>query len=189
MTVRAIIFDMDGTLTESYINWPELRAKIDCPSEKTIIEHIESLPADQQKQANDILLKTEWKAGQHATIRDGARKLIDALRDRNLKLALVTNNHGAAMQRVIDRLSRSFDATFSRDDGPTKPDPYLINQVLDTLNVSPDQTISIGDSRYDLMACEAAGVRCIHLTEETSAIKHNLQVTSLNDVIPILNKL
>ena len=34
MTIRAIIFDMDGTLTESYINWPDLRSKINCPPEK-----------------------------------------------------------------------------------------------------------------------------------------------------------
>jgi HAD superfamily hydrolase (TIGR01509 family) len=186
--LKAIIFDMDGTLTESYINWPELRAQINCPPEKTIIEHIDSLPSEQAQQANDILLKTEWEAAQHAAIRDGAPELIDALRDRDLKLAVVTNNHGAAMHRVIQRLNRSFDATFSRDDGPIKPDPYLIHKALQTLNVSPHETISIGDSRYDLMACAAANVRCIHLTDGTSELNHEHHVTKLNHVMPLLNQ-
>ena len=75
MTIRAIIFDMDGTLTESYINWPALRSKINCPPEKTIIEHIDNLPAKQREQANDILLQKEWEAAQHAAIRAGATEL------------------------------------------------------------------------------------------------------------------
>ena len=42
MSVRyqAVIFDMDGTLSVPYINWTSLRQQIDCPVEKTIIEHI-----------------------------------------------------------------------------------------------------------------------------------------------------
>jgi hypothetical protein len=44
--LKAIIFDMDGTLTVPYINWQDLRAKIECPSDKNIIEHIDSLPPD-----------------------------------------------------------------------------------------------------------------------------------------------
>ncbi len=189
MTIRAIIFDMDGTLTESYINWPELRSKINCPPEKTIIEHIDNLPAKQRKQANDILLKKEWEAAQHAAIRAGATELIDALRARNYKLGLVTNNHGAAMHCVINRLNRAFDVAFSRDDGPIKPSPYLIHKTLQALDTSPDEAISIGDSRYDLMACTAARVRCIHFTGGASDLAHDLQVASLYAIIPLLNRL
>ncbi len=189
MTIRAIIFDMDGTLTESYINWPDLRSKINCPPEKTIIQHIDSLPAKQRKQANDILLQKEWEAAQHAAIRVGATELIDTLRARNYKLGLVTNNHGAAMHCVINRLIRAFDVAFSRDDGPIKPNPYLIEKTLKTLGISPNEAISIGDSRYDLMACAAARVRCIHFTGGASDLAHDLQAASLDAIIPLLHRL
>ena len=189
MTIRAIIFDMDGTLTESYINWPELRSKINCPPEKTIIEHIASLSAKQRKQANEILLQKEWEAAQHAAIRTGATELIDALRARDYKLGLVTNNHGTAMHRVINRLNRAFDVAFSRDDGPIKPNPYLIHKTLQALGSSPNEAISIGDSRYDLMACAAARVRCIHFTGGASDLSHDLQVASLDAIIPLLDRL
>lgn len=189
MTIRAIIFDMDGTLTESYINWLDLRSKINCPPEKTIIEHIDSLPAKQRKQANDILLEKEWEAAQHAAIRAGAIELIDALRARNYKLGLVTNNHGGAMHCVINRLNRTFDVAFSRDDGPIKPSPYLIHKTLQAFGISPNEAISIGDSRYDLMACAAARVRCIHFTDGASDITHDLQVASLYAIIPLLDRI
>ncbi len=187
--LKAIIFDMDGTLTEPYINWPNLRSKINCPSQKTIIEHIDSLPAKQRKRASDMLLATEWDAAQHAAIRDGALELIHALRDRNFKLGLVTNNHGAAMRCVLNRLNHPFDVAFSRDDGPIKPDPHLIHRTLQTLGISPREAISIGDSRYDLMACAAAHVRCIHLADGSSDLAHDPHVASLNAILPLLNQL
>lgn len=186
--LKAFIFDMDGTLTEPYINWRDLRSSINCPLDKTIIEHIDSLPPDEANRANDILLKTEWEAGQYAEIREGARELIDELKIHNIKLAVVTNNHGAAMQRVIERLDRTFDATFSRDDGPIKPEPYLIHQALKTLNTSPTETLSIGDSQYDLMACAVANVQCIHLNDGTSEINHTPCVTTLKEAMPLLHK-
>ena len=91
------------------------------------------------------------------------------------------------MQCVINRLDRTFDATFSRDDGPIKPDPFLINQALRALDASPAEAISIGDSQYDLRACAAANVQCIHLANGPSDIDHRPQVTNLSDVIPLLN--
>ena len=187
--LKAIIFDMDGTLTESYINWLELRSKINCPPAQTIIQYIDKLPAQQCKRARDILIKKEWEAARYAAIRAGAVTLIDALRARNFKLGLVTNNHGAAMRCVIARLNRAFDVAFSRDDGPIKPDPHLIYRTLQTLGISPNEAIGIGDSRYDLMACAAAHVRCIHLTDGSSDLAHDPHVASLDAILPLLDQL
>lgn len=186
--LKAIIFDMDGTLTESYINWLDLRAKIKCPAEQTIIQYIDNLPAKQRKRARDILIAKEWEAAQHAAIRTGAVALIDALRARNFKLGLVTNNHGAAMRCVIARLNRAFDVALCRDDGPIKPDPHLICLTLQTLGISPSEAIGIGDSRYDLRACAAARVRCIHLADGSPDLGHDPHVASLDAILPILDR-
>ena len=70
--LKAVIFDMDGTLTQPYIDWKSLRAQIHCPIDKTIIEHINSLPSEASERANDILMQTEREAAQHAEINDGA---------------------------------------------------------------------------------------------------------------------
>lgn len=187
--LKAIIFDMDGTLTESHINWLDLRSKINCPPEQTIVQYIDDLPAKQRKRARDILIAKEREAARYAAIRAGAVALIDALRARDFKLGLVTNNHGAAMRCVIDRLNRAFDVAFSRDDGPIKPDPHLICRTLQTLGISRNEAIGIGDSRYDLMACAAAHVRCIHLTDGLSDLIHDPHVASLDAILPLLDRL
>lgn len=186
--LKAVIFDMDGTLTVPYINWQELRANIKCPSDKNIIEHIDSLPTDQAQQANDILLATEREAAENAAMNNGATEIVRTLKDRGLKLALVTNNHREAMHIVLKRYNLSFDVALSRDDGVLKPAPDLIIKALDMLGAQPTETISIGDSKYDILACTAAGVQCIYLTHGSPKLDHELSITALIDMIPALNK-
>ena len=100
MTIRAIIFDMDGTLTESYINWPELRSKINCPPEKTIIEHIDKFAG--KNNANRPMTSFSKKNGKQRNTPPFA--LVQQNSSTNYEhastnSALVTNNHGAAMHR------------------------------------------------------------------------------------------
>ncbi len=39
--LRAILFDMDGTITRPHIDWPALRARLGVPRESNIIEHLD----------------------------------------------------------------------------------------------------------------------------------------------------
>lgn len=187
--LKAVIFDMDGTLTMPHINWPELRANIACPPEKTIIEHIESLPPDQSQRANDILLATEREAAENAEMNAGATEVVQTLKERGLKLGLVTNNHRKAMHIVLQRYGLKFDVALSRDDGLLKPAPDLIVKALEMLQVSPHESISIGDSRYDILACTAAQVQCIYLTHGDPKIEHDPAVSTLHDMLPIIDQL
>lgn len=187
MTPKAIIFDMDGTLTLPYINWQKLRADIVCPPEKNIIEHIESLPPEQAKQANDILLATEREAAERADINAGASELVQTLKDRGLKLALVTNNHREAMHLILQRYNLTFDLTLSRDDGTLKPAPDLILKTLETFQIHPHEALGIGDSQYDILACTAANVRCIYLTHGAPKIKHDPSITTLTEMLSFID--
>lgn len=184
---KAIIFDMDGTLTVPYIDWKKLRSAIACPPDKTIIEHIDSLPPEQAQKATHILLETEREAAENAAINIGAAELVQTLRDKGLKLALVTNNHGDAMNIVLQRYGLHFDIALSRDDGVLKPAPDLILKSLAHLQVAPHEAIGIGDSQYDILACQAANVRCIYLTHNAPALQHEPAIASLTDMLPLLD--
>ena len=187
--LKAVIFDMDGTLTVPYINWQNLRAQIACPPNKNIIDHINSLPIERAQHANNILLSTEREAAEQAAINEGATELVHTLKDRGLKLALVTNNHREAMHIVLQRYGLTFDTALSRDDGTLKPAPDLIIKALNQLNAHPHEAIGIGDSQYDILACEAAGVQCIYLTHGSPKLDHTPSITALSDMISTLNKL
>jgi HAD superfamily hydrolase (TIGR01549 family) len=180
---------MDGTLTVPYINWQVLRANIGCPVDKNIIEHIDGLPADQAQHANGILLSTEREAAENAAMNAGATELVEALQDLGLKLGLVTNNHREAMHIVLQRFGLTFHTALSRDDGVLKPAPDLIIKALQNLNVQAHESMGIGDSQYDLLACAAANVRCIYLTHGAPKLDHDPSLAGLGEVLSFIKGL
>ena len=187
--LKAVIFDMDGTLSVPYINWQKLRQQIDCPVEKTIIEHIESLPPDRGKKANNILLAKEREACEKADLNNGVHELLDHLHNKDLRLALVTNNHGDAMRVFLQRHNLQFEIALSRDDGRLKPASDLIEKALAFFDLNAHEAVGIGDGRYDIEACQKIGVPCIYLTHGKPTLDHTPAVPTLLDVLPLLNTL
>ena len=184
--VKAVILDMDGTLTQPIIDWQRLRKRIGAPPESTIMDHIAGLPQAEAARAEAILLETEREGTEQAPLNEGVHELFDALDQKGIPRAIVTNNHRAAMQTVIDRHQLRLDAAFSRDDGLLKPAPDLIFMALDALDCDPTHAIALGDGRYDIAACGAAGVECVYLTHGNPTIDHEPAVASLTEFIQYL---
>ena len=183
---RAVIFDMDGTITVPVTDWQELRARIGAPPERSIMEHIRSLSADDQVRANEILLETEFQATDGVKLNEGFRELLAEIKSRGMRTAVVTNNHGAAMQNVLTQHDLRFDVALSRDDGELKPAPDLIHIALQRLGCLPENALAIGDSHLDVSACDAAGVTCLYLTHSAPKFDHPTSIASLTEAAAYL---
>ena len=91
--------------------------------------------------------------------------LLDALRDRGLKLGLVSNafdpgwllRRDLADQGLADRLDV---AVFSSEVGRRKPDPLIFERALAELGVSPERAVFVGDT----LAADVAGARTLGMT-------------------------
>lgn len=184
--IKGFIFDMDGTVTVPYIDWKSLRASIDATPGMPILDYIESLPPERSAWANEILLQAEREAAVRADMNEGVRELLDYLESKGFRTALVTNNHRHAARIVVERYGLRFDAVLSREDGRIKPSADLIEKALAALGLSSEETIAVGDGRYDIEACRAAGVRCIYLTHGAPSFEHAPAVGSLKDVLALL---
>ena len=66
------------------------------------------------------------------------------------------------------------------------PAPDLILMALDMLNCTASETIGLGDGRYDLEACTAAGVPFVYLTHGVPILDHPQRVTTLAEFIDFL---
>jgi putative hydrolase of the HAD superfamily len=80
--------------------------------------------------------------------------LLDSLRDRGLKLGLVSNafDPGWLLREDLARmgLAERFDvAVFSSEVGLRKPHPAIFRAALDALGVAPERTLFVGDRRYE----------------------------------------
>lgn len=158
MSFQGVIFDMDGTLIESSIDFEGIRAHLDIPADSGILEAIESLPADQRARAEQYLLSQELASVDAADLIDGAAEAVAAAGGAGLRTALLTRNAPEAMQRVLDRFPElQFDLTWSRAQGPIKPGPEGVRRACGRLGIHPERTVCVGDFHYDILAANRAG--------------------------------
>lgn len=177
--LKAVLFDMDGTITRPHIDWAALRERLQVPAGVPIMAFIESLPSPQRQVANALLEEVEMEAATAAVLNPGAAEVLIQLRQEGLRLALVTNNHRRAMQVVVESFGLDFDLLLSREDAPLKPAPDLVLLALRHFGCAPTEACFVGDGRYDRMASEAAGVPYIHLAHEGGEQVEGLAVPSL----------
>jgi len=91
---------------------------------------------------------------------------LKALRDRGLKLAVVTDAHnGNALKRLKKAgLEEFFDAIITMDmSGKAKPSPEPFLLSMNKLGVKASETILVGDSiRRDIVPAKALGILAVH---------------------------
>ncbi|MGQ4598220.1 HAD-IA family hydrolase [Nocardia sp. R6R-6] len=73
-------------------------------------------------------------------------------------VAIVSNNSATAIQISLDARSLEFAGIFARsgaDVQQLKPTPYLLQQAINTLGVTTDECVFVGDSITDIQAAHA----------------------------------
>ena len=138
----------------------------------------------------------EIKAAQDVVLYPGVEKTLLELRNRNIKIGLVTNNGRAGTTLTLSRfgLTALFDAVVTRDDcKEMKPDAAPVRQVLTELNSSAEEAIFVGDGVMDIIAAKAAGLRSVAVATGPSGLGHLLQTEpdyvlgSINDLQKLID--
>lgn len=157
--LRAVCFDLDGTITRPVLDFNLIRAEIGpLTGEGTLLEQIERLPAEARDRALAVLHRHEREAAARAELNEGAAELLAFVRDRGLKTAIVTRNSDAMTAATLARLGVGFDRVVTRDSGlPLKPDPAPLLHLCREWEVAPGRVLMVGDYRYDIEAGRAAG--------------------------------
>ncbi|MFY0991414.1 phosphoglycolate phosphatase [Halomonas sp. C05BenzN] len=102
--------------------------------------------------------------GAHTRLYPGVRECLDALRERGLRLALVTNKPVAFIAPILEGfgLERHFDLCLGGDSLPEKkPDPAPLLHVAAHFGVAAEACLMVGDSRHDIAAGRSAGFRTL----------------------------
>lgn len=187
--LKAVLFDMDGTLTQPLIDWRQVRRQLDVPEGASIMDHIQAQEGARRDQAEQLLKRLEYEAAVDARANEGAVEVVERLRQHGLKTGLVTNNHRRAMARIVDRLGLRFDLLLSREDGVAKPAPDLLMLALERLEVEHRDVLFVGDGRYDRAASSDARIPYVHLEHDVEAERIGPTIHSLTELWQLVEPL
>lgn len=161
---RAILFDMDGTLTRERIDWSALRSELNIPAHQGFLEALEQMDLAERSRVEQILHDHEHQAALRSELNDGCRELLNWLDAHGIGRALITRNTRASVQTVFELHGLHFDVTITREDGIYKPDPEPLLRACTQLKVPTEQVWMVGDWKYDIEAANAARITGIWLS-------------------------
>ena len=173
-----VIFDMDGTLTQTneliFASFNHITQKYlgKCftpkeivgffgPPEEGAIEKL--LGAELLDQAMDELCEFyRTHHGAMAKLHSGIETILQLLKERGTRLALFTGKGHRTATITLEAfgIARFFEYVVSGNDVVNhKPHHEGIQKVLDKFSVSPNEVLMIGDSMSDVRASRGAGVK------------------------------
>jgi len=93
----------------------------------------------------------------------GAVDMLQSLKDEGWLVGVATGKSRRGLDRVIKthNFEPVFDCHFCADDGPGKPEPYMVTTNLMALDVAPAHALIIGDTSFDMLMGKRAGVRAV----------------------------
>jgi HAD superfamily hydrolase (TIGR01549 family) len=163
-TARAVIFDMDGTLTRQNLDFALIRGEMGLGGE-SVLEAIERMGAADQARALAILERHEAEAAATCELHAGAGEVVDAVRASGLAAVLMTRNSRKSVDVFQTRHDLRFDLVWTREDGPMKPSPEPILLICRKLTVRPAEAWVVGDFHYDILCGAAAGAKTVLFVE------------------------
>jgi HAD superfamily hydrolase (TIGR01509 family) len=181
MTVRAVLFDIDGTLVDSTyfhaLAWSQaLRSQgHDVPMATVhravgiggdqILDH---LVPRRDRSRDDALREAHAKRYERywPDLRafDGACELLTECHDSGVRVALTSSADERDLEVLLDVLDceGAVDVVIgAKDVEASKPEPDVVEVALERLGVAPSEAVLVGDSVWDALAARHAGVRCI----------------------------
>ncbi|MGH8558920.1 MAG: HAD family hydrolase [Methylococcales bacterium] len=162
--ISGFIFDLDGTLVDSGLDFDAMRREMGLPEKSSILEEIERMNAARAKRCMRILDRHELDGARRAMPIPGAMDFIRHLDSLGLKRALVTRNSRSMAELSLRHCALRFDLLIAREDGPAKPDPWAITKICEVWNLDPAHLVMLGDFRFDIEAGNAAGVHTVYFT-------------------------
>ena len=200
--IKAVLFDMDGTLVDSSDAWFTLfnRARVQfgkAPVARGVFDHdVWGCPFEEELKmffpdvdGKDVLEFYDGHyldAADHLRLIEGVEEVLAALADRDIPMAVVTNTHRPLALKVLDRLGLAqwFKDVVGGDEVEHgKPAPDMVLLGCERVCVGPDEALFVGDTVTDVKAGEAAGVRTLCLGD------HSVNgISCLRDVLNHLSR-
>lgn len=203
MRVKAVIFDLDGTLASFNLDYRTVRALVKAyllakgipdsllSVNESVFEMLRKTedwarkagkPDEFIQELRDIAFSIteqhELEAAASTILMPGVAETLRALRSMGLKIGLCTINSQKSVTTILERfgIAELFDATVTRNQvAHVKPDPEHIEAALNVLGVAAREALVVGDSSVDMRSARLLEAVAVGLPTGVSSVE---QLTS-----------
>lgn len=127
----------------------------------------------------------------------GALGVISELRDLGYLVAVATGKGRPGLDRVLSETGTAelFHSSRCADETRSKPHPQMLLELIEEFSVTPDQTLMIGDTAYDMEMAQNAGAHrvaaCygVHDRERLQQYRPIASLDAITDLPDILNRI
>jgi phosphoglycolate phosphatase len=210
-TVQALVFDFDGTLVQTRIDFVRMRFAIH--------QHLDRWNLDEEvlgrdgyilelvaggcaalgntsgkgeafvREAMQIIEAIEMETCPHAAPFPGVQKTLKQLSRMGYGIAIITRNGRRGVDAVTSRYDLCYDVLLTRDDvEQVKPHPEHLEKALTLLGKAPDQAAMIGDHPTDMLCGKAAGAMAIGILNDGGS-REPLLSAGADIIIPAVSDL
>jgi len=185
-SIKNILFDLDGTLTDSSegivrcLQYALEKLSVECPTPAELHAHI----GPPVRNALSLIMKTDdvdlieealrlYRVRFSATgiyenrVYEGIPEMLSALRASSRRLFVATAKPLIFTERILNHfdLTNYFDAVFGSElSGKLDNKVELIHHVLSSASLAPDETLMVGDRMYDILGAKENGCHSIGVT-------------------------
>ena len=182
--LKMAVFDFDGTLVDSV---PAIARGIQLANEEIGIAPVSyemaksiiglgfkdiipivapDLPESEYGRYKDIYVRYFLQSDPSLKLFPGVLELLRELQDAGIKTAIATGKSRKGLSRIVNRMNvwDYFDDSITADEALPKPDPLMLNTLLERNGLTMDEIVMIGDTEHDIKLGKAAGVRTIVVT-------------------------
>lgn len=167
--IKLAIFDMDGTVFESHLDWLKIREELNIQPGGNILEEI-YMNNQVDKKRLKILENYEKENTLKTEPIKGIADFLFYLQKGSITTVLLTNNNRENTHYLLNKFNLYFDLVMTREMKLWKPDPDAFFYAMKKTGYTSEETISIGDSHYDVKSSRRANVPYIFIIKTPRSI-------------------
>lgn len=213
---QAVLFDFDGTLAQTDLDFALMRVRVHEALQKRLpaaitdqydfkkpaLEAMNQLmpliPAEQAEEiragAEQAIIDFEVEAAHTGCLYPFTRPALEQFLDKGIKIGIVTRNCIQSVEIVFPDYARYCSVIRTRHDvSKVKPHPEHLWSALEHIQIAPAHALMVGDHPTDIRAGREAGCKCAGVLtgagtpENMRAAAPDYLAEDLGKLMPLLN--